>query len=122
MVVPKRHAADWQEELETWLEPFLDVIGRAERRRWAPVYLRGLMSSAERKNVEQMAAQVCPDDVQQLHHFVSTSPWPVRPVQRVLVGKANAVVGGEGAVLIVGRHGDRQKRHALGRRGPAVLR
>lgn len=91
----------WEEEFDRWLEPFLARMGRVERRRWAPVYLRGLLGSASRKNVEQMAAEVAPGDVQQLHHFVSASPWPTRPVQEVLVQRANTVVGGPGAVLII---------------------
>ena len=29
--------------LDTWLAPFLEVIGRKTRRRWAPLYLHGLL-------------------------------------------------------------------------------
>ena len=39
-------AADWREELDGWLEPFLAALGHGKRRRWAPVYLRGLLASA----------------------------------------------------------------------------
>ncbi|HEV2123587.1 MAG TPA: transposase [Chloroflexota bacterium] len=47
--------SQWTRELDDWLEPFLAALGRVERRRWAPVYLHGLLSPATRKNVEQMA-------------------------------------------------------------------
>jgi hypothetical protein len=30
-------------DLESWLAPFLDVMGRKTRRSWAPLYLRGLL-------------------------------------------------------------------------------
>lgn len=74
--------------MDDWLEPLLSVPARVERRRWAPVYLHGLLSPANRKNVEQMAEQVAPDQLQQLHHFISTSPWKIRRVQRVLLKQA----------------------------------
>jgi len=64
----------WEEELARWLEPFLGRLRRREQRRWEPVYLKGLILPGERKSVEPMAARVAPGDLQQLHHFVSTSP------------------------------------------------
>ena len=91
----------WMREMDRWLEPFLSALGRVERRRWAPVYLHGLLSPAPRKNVEQMAEQVAPEQLQQLYHFVSTSPWKTRPVQRVLLEQAQEIAGGPGAVLII---------------------
>ncbi|MBA4157009.1 MAG: transposase [Gemmatimonadetes bacterium] len=63
--------------------------------------MHGLLSPAPRKNVEQIAEQVAPEELQQLHHFVSTSPWKVRPVQGVLWERAREIVGGEGAVLSI---------------------
>src|ERR671939_635072 len=29
--------ADWREQLDGWLEPFLAALGHEKRRRWAPV-------------------------------------------------------------------------------------
>ena len=65
--------ADWQAEFETWLAPFLTRLRRAEQRRWAPVYLQGLLGPGERRSVEPMAARAAPGDVQQLHHVISTA-------------------------------------------------
>jgi SRSO17 transposase len=81
-----------QAELERWVAPFLEALGRVERGRWAPLYLHGLLSPAERKNVEQIAACVAPEKTQQLHHFVSASPWKVRPVQEVLYQRAQEIL------------------------------
>ena len=72
-------ANGWEGELERWLEPFLGRLRRQAQRRWAPVYLKGLLLPGERKSVEPMAARVAPGDTQQLHHFVSTSPWATAP-------------------------------------------
>jgi SRSO17 transposase len=91
----------WEDELERWLEPFLAGLRRKAQRRWAPVYLKGLILPGERKSIEPMAARVAPADTQQLHHFVSTSPWPTAPLEEELVRVADRLVGGPDAVLVV---------------------
>ncbi|WP_420829699.1 IS701 family transposase [Polyangium aurulentum] len=91
----------WERELERWLEPFLREFGYPSQRKWAPVYLRGLLAPGDRKSIEPMAARICPGETQQLHHFVSTSTWDTSGHERVLLEKADALVGGRGAHLIV---------------------
>jgi SRSO17 transposase len=91
----------WAGELERWLEPFLARLRRKAQRRWAPFYLKGLILPGERKSVEPIAARVAPADTQQLHHFVSTSPWATAPLEDELVKAADRLVGGPDAVLVV---------------------
>jgi SRSO17 transposase len=91
----------WEAEFERWVQPFLAEFGHAGQRRWAPVYLRGLIAPGERKSVEPMARRQCPGDKEQLHHFVATSTWDTCDHERVLLDKAGALVGGRGAHLIV---------------------
>jgi hypothetical protein len=91
----------WADELGRWLLPFLAALSRPEQRRWAPPYLRGLLLPGERKSVEPMAARVAPGEVQQLHHFVSASPWATGPVEAELVRAADRLVGGPDAALVV---------------------
>jgi SRSO17 transposase len=69
------HDAQWEQEFERWVQPFLAEFGHKGQRRWAPVYLRGLIAPGERKSVEPMARRQCPGDKEQLHHFVATSKW-----------------------------------------------
>src|SRR5919205_584136 len=115
----------WEEALERWLEPFLERLRRQAQRRWAPVYLKGLILPGERKSVEPMAARVAPGDTQQLHHFVSTSPWATAPLEDELVKAADRLVGGPDAVLVVddtalvkqGRHSVGVKRQYCGQLG-----
>ncbi len=38
----------WEDELERWLEPFLERLRRKAQRRWAPFYLKGLILPGER--------------------------------------------------------------------------
>ncbi len=44
--------------LDAWLAPFLDMLGRKTRRRWAPVYLHGLLGPDGR--LEPPAARGAP--------------------------------------------------------------
>jgi len=108
-------AADWRAGFEAWLAPFLARLGRVEQRRWAPVYLQGLLGPGERKSVEPMAARVAPGDVQQLHHFISTSPWRCEPLEEELVRAADRLVGGPDAVLVIDDTAlVKQGRHSVG--------
>ncbi len=115
----------WEDELERWLEPFLERLRRKAQRRWAPLYLKGLILPGERKSIEPMAARVAPADTQQLHHFVSTSPWVTAPLEEELVRAADRLVGGPDAVLVVddtalvkqGRHSVGVKRQYCGQLG-----
>jgi SRSO17 transposase len=60
--------------LEGFLAKLTAGLGRSERRRWAGVYVRGLLLDGERKSIEPMATRLGESD-QDLHHFVGHSPW-----------------------------------------------
>jgi SRSO17 transposase len=92
--------ADWREELDGWLEPFLAALGHGKRRRWAPAYLRGLIGPGERKSLQPMAARLGLSGHDQLQHFVASTTWDDAPLRRLLVEKADALVGGPDAVLV----------------------
>ena len=91
----------WREELDGWLEPFLAVLGHEKRRRWAPVYLQGLFGPGERKSLQPMAAGLGLKGHDQLHHFVASPAWDDAPLRRLLVERADALVGGPDAVLVI---------------------
>ena len=115
----------WEGKLGRWLEPFLAGLRRKAQRHWAPFYLKGLILPGERKSIEPMASRVAPADTQQLHHFVSTSPWPTAPLEEELVRAADRLVGGPDALLVVddtalvkqGRHSVGVKRQYCGQLG-----
>lgn len=95
-------AADvWGRTFTRWLEPFLEAFGHKVRRKWAPVYLRGLVMPGERKSIEPLAGRIAPEEVEQLHHFVATSRWSIEPIEGVLLDKADTLLGGSGAHLII---------------------
>ena len=93
--------AAWEREFERWLAPFLERLRHKVRRRWAPIYLRGLLAPGERKSIRPLAARVAPAGYDQLHHFVAAAPWDEAPLEQALAGEAQRLVGGGGAVLIV---------------------
>jgi SRSO17 transposase len=105
----------WEQELERWLEPFRARLRREAQRRWLPVYLEGLILPGERKSLGPMAARVAPGEVQQLHHFLSASPWAPAPLEEELVRQADRLVGGPEAVLVVDDTAlVKQGRHSVG--------
>jgi SRSO17 transposase len=64
-----------------------------ERRRWARVYLEGLLLDGERKSIEPIASRIEGADVQALRQFVGQSPWAVDEVQRRLALKVADLLG-----------------------------
>ena len=74
----------WSKQLDRWLGPFLDVLGDKRRRRWAPLYITGLLLPGESKSMQPISSRVAPKDVEQIHHFVATSCWDTAPLEEVL--------------------------------------
>jgi SRSO17 transposase len=95
------HGKDWVSELEVWSEPFLAALEHPARRHWAPYHLRGLLLPGERKSVQPMAMRLGLAAHDQLHNFVASPSWDGAPLEAVLAAKADALVGGADAVLVV---------------------
>ena len=91
----------WEKRLERWLEPFLDALGDKRRRRWAPLYVMGLLLPGERKSMQPISSRVAPEDIEQLHHFVGTSCWDTAPLEEVLWRRCDELLGGESSYAIV---------------------
>jgi SRSO17 transposase len=107
--------AGWREELDGWLGPFLAALGHAKRRRWAPVYLRGLLGPGERKSLQPVAARLGLRGHDQPQHFVASPAWSDAPLRRLLVERADALVGSPDAVLVVDDAAlPKQGRHSVG--------
>ena len=88
-------------DLDRWLEPFLEVLGHKKRRTWAPFYLRGLLGPGERKSLQPMAACLGLSGHDQLQHFIASPAWDDGPLWRVLSERADRLVGGPGAALVI---------------------
>ncbi len=94
-------AAAIEAALDAWLVPFLEVLGRKTRRRWAPLYLHGLLGPDGRKSLQPLATRLGLGGHDQLQHFIASPAWDDAPLRRVLVAKADALIGGPEAVLVV---------------------
>ena len=88
-------------DLDRWLAPFLAALGHKKRRTWAPLYLRGLMGPGERKSLQPMAARLGLPGHDQLHHFIASPTWDDGPLWRVLAERADRLLGGPEAVLVI---------------------
>jgi hypothetical protein len=82
-----RAAATSEEaRMQTFLEEIFRPLHRAEQRRWARAYLRGLLYVTGRKTPRRMARveALPPTAAQGLHQFINASPWDWEPVRRRL--------------------------------------
>jgi hypothetical protein len=117
--------ADGRLAVRSWTAgsgPFLAALGHEKRRRWAPVYLRGLLGPGERKSLQPMAARLGLGGHDQLQHFVASPAWDDAPLRRLLVERADALVGGPDAVLGGRRHRPARSRAGTRSGWPPVLR
>jgi SRSO17 transposase len=70
-----------RERMAEYAERYGNLFSRADQREWFRLYVRGLLTAPERKNVETIAAAVASEIqtganlAQALQHFVSQSPW-----------------------------------------------
>lgn len=92
---------DARGELDSWLAPFLEELGHRKRQTWAPMYLRGLLGPGERKSLQPMAARLGLSGHDQLQHFIASPAWDDAPLWRVLAEKADRLVGGPAAALVI---------------------
>jgi SRSO17 transposase len=93
--------AKWKDELERWLEPFLDRLGHRTRRRMCPLYVAGLIGPGDRKSVQPMAERLAAGNYDQLHHFIAEGVWDATPLESELLNQADRLVGGKDAVLVI---------------------
>ena len=113
-------SAAWTNELEQWLEPFLERLGHKARRRMCPRYIEGLIGPGDRKSVQPMAERLAPGLYDQLHHFVAAGVWDAAPLEAELLVQADRLVGGADAVLVIDDTALPKKGAPLGWRGPAI--
>jgi len=91
----------WEQELELWCAPYLEAFQHKVRRRWAPLYLRGLLLPGDRKSIEPIVSRVAPSEKEQIHHFVAASTWDTAPIEAVHADRCNELIGGPDSHLIV---------------------
>ncbi|MFC8538951.1 IS701 family transposase [Streptomyces sp. NPDC057249] len=75
-----------QASLPAFARGLFDHLPRADQRRWAHIYLEGLLNTPGKKSVRRIAETVSgsPTASQSLQQFVNASPWDWMPVREEL--------------------------------------
>ena len=76
------------EALSDFCNESFGSLGRSDQRRWAELYVRGLLSVPGRKSIRRISDFVVGRDVDQsLQQFVNQSPWQWGPVRHAVAAK-----------------------------------
>ena len=86
--------------LQTFLEPFVASLSRAEQRHNAQHYVQGLLSELDEKNAEAIA-YLHDQERQALQKFLGQSPWDHEPLLDELVRQVGTALGEPDGVLVL---------------------
>jgi DDE superfamily endonuclease len=102
-----------QDEMTEFSQAVFSSLPRADQRRWAALYLRGLMCLKGKKSIRRIAEGLPYPAVQSLQQFLNQSPWDWNPVSRALAGYvAQATIPAALSVGIV--HIPKRGTHSIG--------
>lgn len=87
------------DRLQTFVQPFADMLGQPAQRGHALDYVEGLVSDLERKNIESIAYHH-DQDRRNLQHFIGSAEWDHRPLFSELARQAGEQLGEEDAVIV----------------------
>src|SRR5580700_514866 len=85
--------------LESFLQPFVDILQSPERRTNAKHYVQGLLSDLDGKDVESIA-YLHDRERQGLQKFIGQAEWDHQPLLTELVRQVGAELGEAGGVLV----------------------
>src|SRR3989304_9630858 len=78
--------------LEQLAQPFIAAFGRREPKENAKMYMCGLLSDLQRKNIESIAYRY-DQDRRALQNFIGTASWDHRPLQQELARQIGQEIG-----------------------------
>ena len=93
--------------LEKFAQPFIASFGRREPRENAQMYMCGLLSDLDRKNIESIAYRY-DQDRQALQKFIGSAPWDHQPLQQELARQIGLKIGEEDGVIFYAPRDQRQ--------------
>jgi len=85
--------------LEQFAQPFIAPFGRHEPKDNAQIYMCGLLSDLERKNVESIAYRY-DRDRRAIQQFIGTTPWDHQPLQQELARQVGVEIGEDDGVIV----------------------
>jgi SRSO17 transposase len=112
-VAPEVFAA-MTEHLVIFAQPFVDSFCRSEQKEHARMYLSGLLSDLERKNVESVAYRY-DQDRRGLQRFIGWAVWDPRPLMQELAAQVGREIGRPDGVIVFDPSGVQKKgNHSVG--------
>lgn len=88
-----------EERLRSFVKPFADLLQSSPQRGHADMYIGGLVSDLERKNVESIAYRY-DQERQNLQHFIGTAEWEYQPLLNELARQAGEQIGEADGVIV----------------------
>jgi len=85
--------------LEKFAQPFITSFGRREPKANAQMYMSGLLSDLERKNVESIAYRY-DRSREALQKFIGQAPWDHQPLQQELARQVGVEIGQDDGVIV----------------------
>ena len=85
--------------LEQFAQPFIAMFGRREPKENAQMYMSGLLSDLERKNVESIAYRY-DRSREALQKFIGQAPWDHQPLQQELARQIGVEIGQADGVIV----------------------
>ncbi|MFE9703345.1 IS701 family transposase [Streptomyces sp. NPDC005930] len=87
--------------VDSFADELFSGLPRADQRRWARIYLRGLLATPGKKSLRRIASAVAasPTASQSMHQFINVSPWEWQPVRDALARWVTARQAPEAYVL-----------------------
>jgi SRSO17 transposase len=85
--------------LEQFAQPFIASFGRREPKENARIYMCGLLSDLERKNIESIAYRY-DRDRRAIQQFIGMAPWDHQPLQQELARQVGIELGQDDGVIV----------------------
>jgi SRSO17 transposase len=97
--INKKDLARTMERLDRFLTPFFDYLPRSETRKNAEIYVQGLLSDIERKNVENIAYRFGQDRYN-IQRFIGEAKWNHQVILNRIAVNAAKLFGENDGILV----------------------
>jgi SRSO17 transposase len=105
---------DMIKRLDTFTTGYVSHLCRKEQRVHAELYLGGLMSDLDRKNIESIAYR-SGEDRHGLQRFIGSASWDHEPMVRTLVGEVATEIGDPQGIIVLDPSGfEKQGKDSVG--------
>jgi len=98
------------DRLEKFTKPFVMSLGRSERKEHAQVYIAGLLSDLQRKNIESIAYRHDQQRVN-LQRFIGLAPWAHQPLLKELACQVGRELGQDDGIIVFDPSGHKKCGH-----------